>query len=110
VAQPGHHPEVLLPGQHVVDGGVLAGEADRAPHTRRVGEQVMPGHGGGARVGAQQRGEDADQRGLARAVRAEERHDLAGRDGEVDPVKNGLGPECLADARGIYCVRRRSCV
>jgi hypothetical protein len=50
----------------------------------------MAGHGGGPGVGAQQRGEDPDQRGLARAVRPEEGEDLARRDREVDFVEDFL--------------------
>jgi hypothetical protein len=104
VTQPGHHPQVLLPGQHVVDGGVLAGQADRPADAARVGQQVAAGHGGGAAVRAQQRGQDADQRGLARAVRPEQGEDLARGDGEVHPVKDRPGPEGLTEARGRYCV------
>ena len=70
VPEPGHHGEVLLPGQLVVDGGVLAGEADRALHAGRVGQQVVAGDRGGACIGAYQGGQDAYQRGLASAVRA----------------------------------------
>ena len=40
-----HHVEVLPPGQHLVDRGELAGEADRALDPHRVGEQVVPGDG-----------------------------------------------------------------
>ena len=40
--QPGHHLEVLLPGQHVVDRGVLAGQADRALD-RRPGRRAGRG-------------------------------------------------------------------
>jgi len=82
----------------------------------RVREQVMTGHGGAARVRAKQGGEDADQRGLARAVRPEQGDDLAGRDGKVDPVENRLGPEGLAYAHrfqrwhGFQCWRRVNCV
>jgi hypothetical protein len=97
--------QVLLAGQHVVDGGVLAGEADRPPDADRVGQQVMAGHGGGPGVRPQQRGEDADQGGLARAVGAKEGDDLARGHGQVNPVEDGLAPEGLADAHGIYCVR-----
>jgi len=102
--QPPHHLQVLLAGQHVVDGRVLAGEADRAPDADWVGEQVVPGDGGGARVRAEQCGQDADQRGLARAILAEEGDDLALGDRQVNAVENLLVPESLADAQGFNCV------
>jgi hypothetical protein len=47
----GHHLEVLLARQHVVDRSMLAGEADRTLHADRVGAQVMAGDGRGARIG-----------------------------------------------------------
>nr|BFE77963.1 hypothetical protein GCM10020093_005640 [Planobispora longispora] len=43
----------------------------------------MPGDRGGARGGAQQGGQHAHGRRLARAVGAEETHDLTGFDGQI---------------------------
>jgi hypothetical protein len=56
-----------------------------------------------ARGGRQQRGEDANGGGLARAVVAEEAEDGAGLDGEVEAAE-GLGaPERPAEAVGQDC-------
>ena len=54
------------------------------------------------RVGLQQRGEDADRGGLARAVRAEHTEDGGPLDGQVDAAQ-GLGrPEPLHQALGLH--------
>jgi hypothetical protein len=96
VQEAGHHPQVLRAGEQVVDGGVLPGEADRAPDADRVGQQVMAGHRGGARVRPDQRGENADQGGLARAVRPEQGDDRSGVDGKIYPVEDDRAAEGLA--------------
>ena len=64
----------------------------------------MAGHGGRARVRADQGGQDADHRGLARAVRAEQGEDRAGLDGQVDMVEDEVAAEGLGDPGGINCV------
>ena len=64
----------------------------------RVGEQVMAGHRGRARIRADQGGQDADHRGLARAVRAEEGEDRAGVDGKIDVIECEVAAEGLGDA------------
>jgi hypothetical protein len=104
VQQPGHHLQVLLAGQLVVDGRVLAGQADRAADAGRVGEQVVPGDHGVAAVRPDQGGEDADHRRLARAVRAQKREDGAGVDGKIDVIEREVAAEGLGDPRGVYCV------
>ena len=71
--------EVAAAGQQLVDRRLLAGEADAGPHAGRLAHDVEPGDLGRALVGGQQRGEDADGRGLARAVGAEQAADGAGR-------------------------------
>ena len=48
--------------------------------------------------GAEEPGDDRDERRLAGAVRAEEREDLAARDVEVDAVHRDEGAEALRDA------------
>ena len=42
-AQPADHHEVLAPGQHLVDGRRLRGDADVALDLRRLGDDVEPG-------------------------------------------------------------------
>jgi hypothetical protein len=105
VVQGRHEAEVLGAGEQVVDRGHLAGHADRRPHLLRVRGHVVPGDDRGAAVRRQQRGQDADDRGLPGAVRAEQRGDRAPLDGEVDAVEHDLVAEGLAQAayrdRGI---------
>src|SRR5205814_5860078 len=73
-----------------------AGEADLLAHLRAVTAHVVAGHPGPAAVRLDQRGQDADGGGLARAVRPEEGEYRARGDLEVDSgqdahVAVGLG-------------------
>jgi hypothetical protein len=72
VVQVGHEGQVVPAGQQVVDRGELAGDADRGAHRVGLGDQVVAGDPRAARVEADQRRQDLDDRGLARAVRAEQ--------------------------------------
>ncbi len=54
-----------------------------------------------AGVGAQQRGEDPDRRGLAGSVRAEQAVDRATRDLEVDTAEGDVVAEALDQAGGV---------
>ncbi len=65
------HDQVLRAGQVLVDRGELAGQPDAHPHLAGLRTHVEPVDPGGPRVSAQQRGENADGGGLARAVRPE---------------------------------------
>jgi hypothetical protein len=65
---------------------------------------LTAGHDGGARVGSQQRRQDADEGGLARPVRPEQGVDLAGGHGQVNAVEDDLGAERPAEAGCLYCV------
>ena len=68
----------VLPAREVlVHRGVLPREADDAAHRFGLGDHVVPEHGGLPGVGAEDGGEDAHDRGLARAVRAEQSEDGA---------------------------------
>ena len=102
--QAGHHLQVLTAGQHVVHRRELPGEADRPLHPERVGTQVVPGDGGGPRVGAHQGGQDPDHGGLARAVRAEQGQHRAGLDRQVHVIQGCVAAEGLAHALGHNCV------
>ena len=98
VTQLGDQHEVLPAGEHLVDRGELAGQADRLAHVAGVRGDVEAVHGGGARVGLQQRRQDPHQRGLAGAVRAEQREDAARLDVEVDAAQHVQVLERLLDA------------
>jgi predicted ATPase/DNA-binding SARP family transcriptional activator len=83
VPQPGHQDQVLPPGEDFVHGRELPGKADGLPHTPRLRGDVEAVDGGRPRVGLEQRGQDFHDRGLARAVGAEQGEDAAPRHVEV---------------------------
>ena len=89
--------------ERLVDRGVLAGETDAPPDGRGVGDDVVAEHGGAARVGTQQGGEDADGGGLARPVGTQEAEHRAGPGDEVDAVEGGGGAEALDQAFDADC-------
>ena len=95
LVEPAEHPEVLAARQVLVDGRVLAGQADQLAELLGVRRTSKPATRRRARVGLQQRREDAHGRRLAGAVRPEQAEDRAFLDLEVDPVE---GPH-LADLR-----------
>jgi hypothetical protein len=84
--QPPREQQVLPSGSRRVRPAELSDISDPPPHQRRVPPDVRPGDERGARVGGQQRGEDAHGRGLAGTVGAEQPEDLALGDGQVDPA------------------------
>ena len=98
VAQPGDQHQVLPAGEHLVDRGELAGQADRLAHVAGIRGDVEAVDRGGARVGLQQRREDPHQRGLAGAVRAEQREDAPRPHVEVDAPQHLQVLERLLDA------------
>ncbi len=81
------HPEVLAAGQVLVDGRVLAREADQLPHRLRVAGDVEPGDARAAGVGAEKRREDPDRGRLAGAVRPEQSQHRSLLHLEVDAVE-----------------------
>ena len=87
LVEPTEEPEVLAPGEVLVHGRVLAGEADDAAQLLGLLDRVEAGHRGVTRVRAQQRGDDAHGGGLAGAVRAEQAQHAALRDGQVKAVQ-----------------------
>ena len=96
--EPAHHDEVLGAGEHAVDGGRLAGEADAALDLLGVGDDVVAGDPRGARIGPHERREDVDGRRLARAVRPEQGEHGAGGHREVEPREHLGAPEALAES------------
>ena len=87
VGEARHHVDVLPAREVLVHGGVLAGEPDDAAHRVGLGDHVVAEHRGAPGVGAEDGGEDAHDRGLARPVRAEQPEHGAGLHLEGDPVE-----------------------
>jgi hypothetical protein len=86
-------PQVLAAGEVLVDGGVLAGQADPAADGARPGDDVDAVDQRAAGVRAQQRGEHAHGGGLAGAVGPEQAEHGAALDGERDAVERPVGAE-----------------
>ncbi len=104
------HRQVLEPRQVLVDGGVLAREADPLAQLRRVLDDVEPGHPRAAGVGLQQRRQDPDDRRLAGAIRSEQAEHGPVRDLEVHADERahravGLHEPADADRRVLGSVR-----
>ena len=93
--QAADHLEVQ-PGAHQpVDRGLLRGDADAAAHRAGLVNHVEARHRGAALGGLAQRGEDADGRGLAGAVVAEQPEHGAGRNVEVEVAQRPQSPNRL---------------
>jgi hypothetical protein len=92
------HAQVLAAREELVHGGVLAGQADRAPDGRRFTDDVEPEDACLPLVRREEGGEHAHERGLAGAVRTEEAEDLTACDLEVDPGERLGAAEALAYA------------
>ena len=99
--EPADHLEVLAAGQQLIEGGVLAGQADAAADLVRVLEDIEPGDLGAAGIGFGEGREDADERGFAGAVGAEHAEDLAFGHGDADAAE-GVG--C---AEGLFDLVRK---
>src|SRR5262249_51554422 len=92
------HGDVLAAGQVVVDGCELSREADAFAYLGRFAYDVEPSDMHAAGVGAEQGGEDADQSGLACAVRAEQPVNASARDLQAQAVeRTGAATELLGD-------------
>src|SRR5690606_36693489 len=90
--------EILPARKDLVDRGELAGQRDRLADPPGLVDDVVPVHARGARVGRDERRQDPHERGLARAVRAEERDDAPGRHVQVYPAQHAQVAERLLDA------------
>ncbi|ALE85348.1 hypothetical protein XF36_21140 [Pseudonocardia sp. HH130629-09] len=100
IEQPADQVEVVAAGQGLVDGGVLAGEADQGADPGGVADDVAAEHRGPAGRRREQRGQHADGRRLAGAVGAEQAQDLSAPGGEGDPVDRAdltEGPDQAVD-------------
>jgi hypothetical protein len=96
--QAADHDQVVGPRQALVDGRVLAGEPDELTHLVRVPLGVVAAYPRHAAVGSQQRGEDADDGGLAGAVRAEQPEHGAGPRGQVHAGQRRRLAETLGES------------
>jgi hypothetical protein len=96
--QPSDHGQVLPARQHVVHGRVLPGQPDHRPDLLGLAHDVAAEDLGVAAVRAEQRAQDADGGGLARAVRPEEGKHGAFGGGEADPVEHPGPAERLGQA------------
>ena len=99
------HLEVLAAGQQLVDRGELTGQGEQLAHARRLGDDVVTEQLGPSRVRLEQRRQDADERRLARAVRAEQAEDHALRNLQVDAGERRRRPEPLDHAPDTDCGR-----
>jgi hypothetical protein len=106
--EPGDHDEVLPTGEVLVDRGELAGEAHEAPDGVGGIDDVAAEHSGGAGVGPDERGQNVERRGLARAVRAQHSVDGAPLDRQVQPVDRPGPTERLHQAPDLDGQRFRA--
>src|SRR5258708_3655405 len=87
--------EVLLGGLPLVEAGLLGEDADRGPDLLVLPAEAVTGDLGGPAGRRDERAEQAQGRGLARAVRAEEAEDLALSHLEVQLLDGGQTLESL---------------
>ena len=102
VVEPPDHLEVLEAGHVLVDGGVLARNADLSAQPRGIGEDVDAVHPGGTAVGPEESGQDPQRRRLAGAVRPEQAEHRARLDGQVDATKSLYRAVALAKSLSLY--------
>ena len=90
--------EVLVHGQAIVERGLLEHHAEAAPRLQRMGDDVDAADPRGAAVGLEDGAEDVEQRGLAGAVRAEQREQLVRPHREADIVQRQRAAIALGHA------------
>src|SRR5205814_1985053 len=93
--------EVLHHGEVAIERESLRDVADVRAHLLAVALDVEAVDGGVAAGRDEETAEDADERRLAGAVRAEETEDLAARDLQRDAVERADGAEVLADVLDV---------
>jgi hypothetical protein len=89
------HLQVLAPGQQLVDRRELPRQADQFADRGRLTLHVVAEDLRPARIRRQQRGQNANQRGLARTVRAQEAKHHPRRNLEPGPVQRHRRAETL---------------
>ena len=100
------HLDVFEPGQVLVDGRVLAGEADPRAQLGGVADDVEAVDAGAPAAGRQERRENPDGGGLAGAVRPQQAEHRAALDLEVDSAQGldvlvGLAQPLRLDRIGV---------
>ena len=90
-------PQVLAAGKEAVQRRLLERRPEEASRSRVGGPAVLASDPGRAAVGVQQPQQDADGRGLAGAVRAQEPENLALGDAERDLVHGAHASEALGE-------------
>ena len=101
------HLQVLVAGEVLVDGGVLAGETDLLAYGLRIPVDGHSEHFGETAVVAEDGREDPHRRGLAGAVGAEQAEDRAGGHREIDAGQRDDGTKPLFevfDSDGVFHV------
>ena len=93
--QTAEHLQVLPPGQQLVDRRELPSQAGQVADGGRLSRHVVAEDLRPARIRRQQRGQDADQRGLARPVRAQQAKHHPRRDLEPGTIQCHGRPEPL---------------
>ena len=101
MVQAPEHLQVLEAAQVLVDGRVLAGQADSRAELAGVLDDVEAGDARRAAVRRQEGGENADGGRLARPVGAEKPEDAARLDAEVDLVEGDDVAVTLPQAVGL---------
>ncbi len=89
------HLQVLPPGQQLVDRRELPRQADQLADSGRLPRHVAAEDLRPARIRGQQRGQNADQRGLARPVRAQQAKHHPRRNLEPGAIQRHSRPEAL---------------
>jgi hypothetical protein len=102
--QVGEQVEVFRDAEVFVQAEDLRHVANRGMHRRGIGRHVVTEHVHGPRGGAQQAGDEAEQRGLAGAVGTDQAGDDARLDARVDAVQgDGIGIGVAEAADGGDC-------
>lgn len=106
-------PKVLDRRQVLVHVGAVPHDPDDRPRARGISEPVDSAHLERAGVGAEQRGQDAQERGLPGTVAAQQRETLAGAELERDVLEDdggavGLPEGARFDQREVAIARSRA--
>ncbi len=99
--------QILAHGEVAVEREFLRHVADMRAHRLGLAADVEAGHRGASGARPQQPAQHADGGRFAGAVRADEPHDLALGDAEIEPVDGGEGAEFLGQALGQHGGSRR---
>ncbi len=103
--EPAHEGQQLSAAHPAVKARVLVEVADHPASVRLTAAHGHAQDRGGAGAGMRQRGEDAQRRALAGAIRAQEAEDAAGGHREVERVER---QHTLVAARQAACLDRHA--